>query len=221
MDGRIDHLVVAAPTLEQGVRWCEDTLGVAPQPGGRHAFMGTHNRLLSVAGPDSPQAYLEIIAIDPAAPPPGRPRWFDLDDPGLQARLRASPRLVHWVVACDDAGAAAGRMRATGPDPGPLVAAHRETPHGTLRWRLTVPTDGRLRCAGAWPTVIQWDDGHPSQRLPDQGLRLQGLHLRGLPGGGLPLRVPQVDTAPGPGPALELVLHTPQGERVLRSDEDL
>ena len=27
---RIDHLVIAARTLDEGVRWCEATLGVAP-----------------------------------------------------------------------------------------------------------------------------------------------------------------------------------------------
>ena len=63
---RIDHLVIAARTLDEGVRWCEATLGVAPGPGGTHPLMGTHNRLLSIASDEFAQAYLEIIAIDPA-----------------------------------------------------------------------------------------------------------------------------------------------------------
>lgn len=37
--------------------------------------MGTHNLMLRLG--DS--SYLEIIAINPAAPAPGRPRWFALD----------------------------------------------------------------------------------------------------------------------------------------------
>jgi hypothetical protein len=45
----VDHLVVAADSLEQGVKWCEETLGVTPGPGGQHPLMGTHNRLLRVA----------------------------------------------------------------------------------------------------------------------------------------------------------------------------
>jgi len=87
----VDHLVVAARSLEEGVAWCETTLGVTPGPGGKHAFMGTHNRLLKIATEAYPAAYLEIIAIDTDAPPPGRPRWFGLDT----LELSAGPRLVH------------------------------------------------------------------------------------------------------------------------------
>lgn len=43
----LDHLVVAARTLEEGARWLEARTGVPTAPGGRHALMGTHNRLLS------------------------------------------------------------------------------------------------------------------------------------------------------------------------------
>lgn len=28
--------------------------------------------------------YLEVIAVDPDAPAPTRPRWFSLDDPTMQ-----------------------------------------------------------------------------------------------------------------------------------------
>ena len=45
----LDHLVVACRSLDAGRAWCEATFGVAPQPGGRHALMGTHNLLLSIA----------------------------------------------------------------------------------------------------------------------------------------------------------------------------
>ena len=80
MSAAVDHLVVAAASLDQGVAWCEATLGITPGPGGKHPLMGTHNRLLKIATEPSRDAYLEIIAIDPAAPPPGRVRWFGLDD---------------------------------------------------------------------------------------------------------------------------------------------
>ena len=60
----VDHLVVAAATLAQGVAWCEATLGLTPGPGGKHPLMGTHNRLLKIATAAFPEAYLEIIAID-------------------------------------------------------------------------------------------------------------------------------------------------------------
>jgi hypothetical protein len=70
----LDHLVVAARTLDAGVAWCEATLGIVPGPGGRHPLMGTHTRLLSIATPAFARAYLEIIAIDAQAPAPAH-RW--------------------------------------------------------------------------------------------------------------------------------------------------
>lgn len=56
-----DHLVVAATTLADGIEYVADITGVAPQPGGRHVAMGTHNALLRLGE----RFYLEIIAIDP------------------------------------------------------------------------------------------------------------------------------------------------------------
>ena len=84
----VDHLVVFAADLAGGVDWCQRTLGITPTAGGEHPLMGTHNRLLNIASEAFPQAYLEIIAIDPAVTPTraaGLHRWFDLDDATLQA----------------------------------------------------------------------------------------------------------------------------------------
>ena len=67
VQSQIDHLVVLASSLDEGAQWCEAVLGVTPGPGGEHALMGTHNRLLSLASPAYPQAYLELIAINPGA----------------------------------------------------------------------------------------------------------------------------------------------------------
>ena len=64
---RLDHLVVLADTLSEGVSWCEATLGVTPGPGGEHPLFGTHNRLLSIAATGFALAYIEIIAINKEA----------------------------------------------------------------------------------------------------------------------------------------------------------
>ena len=125
----VDHLVVAAATLEQGAAWCAATLGVAPAAGGRHALFGTHNRLLKIASLAFPEAYLEIIAIDPQAPPPGRPRWFGLDDPALQARLAEAPRLIHLVARSATLAMHRRALIAAGQQPGDAVRASRETVH--------------------------------------------------------------------------------------------
>src|SRR5690606_1359383 len=89
---RFDHLAISARSLAEGAAKVERLLGVGTVPGGRHALMGTHNRLLSLG----PTEYLEVIAIDPDAPDPGRPRWFRLD------AFAGPPRLSNWVVAVDD-----------------------------------------------------------------------------------------------------------------------
>jgi catechol 2,3-dioxygenase-like lactoylglutathione lyase family enzyme len=70
-----DHLVLAARDLDAGAAWLESLLGVKLAQGGKHARMGTHNRLLGLGD----NFYLELIAIDPDAVAPGRPRWFGLD----------------------------------------------------------------------------------------------------------------------------------------------
>lgn len=174
----IDHLVVAADTLAHGVQWCESTLGVTPGPGGEHALMGTHNRLVRIATADFPRAYLEIIAINPAAKAPAGKRWFDLDDPALQHEIRHQPRLVHFVARTPDAAAARKALQALGVERGPLVAAERPTPLGVLRWKMSLRRDGQRLFYGGLPTLIQWSNAHPADTMPDSGVALESLHIR-------------------------------------------
>lgn len=156
-----DHLVFAAPDLDAGAAWLEQQLGVTLAAGGKHARMGTHNRLLGLGE----NFYLELIAIDREAPPPGRPRWFALDRLPAQDR----PRLIHWVARSRDIS---GDAAASSEDLGEILPMER----GDYRWRISVPADGRLPGDGLVPTLIQWDvPFHPAQRLPDAGCRLMKL----------------------------------------------
>lgn len=151
----LDHLAIAAETLDSGIAWARETLGVEPDAGGAHPMMGTHNRLLSLG----PSEYLEIISIDAGAPAPPRPRWFGLDS------FRGDPRLVGWVARGTDIASPLGTT---------LTAASR----GDLRWQIAIPDDGKLQGGGALPMLIDWQGGpHPSERLPDRGLRLMRLEL--------------------------------------------
>ena len=174
---RIDHLVVAADTLDRGVQWCEATLGITPTAGGEHPQMGTHNRLVRIATSDYPRAYLEIIAVDPAAKPPAGKRWFDLDDPVLQQEIRHQPRLVHFVARTPDAAAALKALRAVGIERGALVTAERATSRGMLRWQISLRRDGQRLFYGGLPTLIQWGEVHPADTMPDAGLALQALRV--------------------------------------------
>jgi Glyoxalase-like domain len=235
----LDHLIVAAASLSQGVAWCEATLGVTPGPGGQHPLMGTHNRLLKVATPAYPGAYLEIIAIDPEAAPPQRARWFGLDDPALQKRLHDGPQLIHLVARSTMLDMHRWGLITVGLKPGNPVAASRETPGGTLSWEILVADDGRLDCGGALPTLIQWKGPHPTERMPDSGVTLASLTLRGISDRARQvLRLPGVQVLPhfepvesaepveiadlasaahAAQPALVATLHTPKGPVVLRS----
>ncbi|MDO9403166.1 MAG: VOC family protein [Polaromonas sp.] len=177
----IDHLVVAAASLDAGVDWCEQTLGVTPGTGGEHALMGTHNRLLKCAGPGFASTYLEIIAIRPGAPclrPDGARRWFDLDDAELQARLQQrGPQLVHVVARTANAKATVRALTAIGLARGPLIEASRPTPAGLLSWQISVREDGQRLFYGALPTLIQWGDVHPADSMPEAGIALSALQV--------------------------------------------
>lgn len=154
----LDHLVVAAADLAEGARWVEERLGVAMDDGGRHEVFGTHNRVLSL-GPD---CYLEVIAVDPQAPAPGRARWFELDTEAMHARLADGPALVHWVVRV------------------PSLAGERhvmELSRGNNRWALTVAPDGRMPLGGLVPSRILWHTPPPATILPDKGIRLDTLSI--------------------------------------------
>ncbi len=215
MNTQLDHLVVAAHTLEQGLAWCESTLGVTPGPGGRHVLFGTHNRLLKIATAVFENAYLEIIAIDPQAAAPARPRWFGLDDPALQQQLREAPQLVHVVARSPQLDMHRWGLIQVGLQPGEPVKAGRDTPQGPLAWEILVRPDGQPLCGGALPTLIQWQGRHPAQAMPASGVTLQALTLRGVPARAakvLRLRGVQVLDGAADGPAVEAVLVTPGGE---------
>lgn len=178
---QLDHLVIASATLADGAAWCERVLGITPSAGGRHAFMGTHNLLFSIASVRFPKAYAEIIAIDPAGVAPARPRWFGLDAPALKQALQGGPQLIHWVARTSDILAASALLRRSGVDPGEVLAAERATPRGLLRWQIGLRADGRRLFGGALPTLIEWGDAHPCDALPPSGVQLEHLAWRGLP----------------------------------------
>jgi hypothetical protein len=163
---QIDHLVVHAATLEQGVAWCERTLGITPGPGGEHPLMGTHNRVFSVGN----GAYAEIIAINPAAPRPTHPRWFGMDGVQRLQQVAVEPRLVHFVVNVPNIAEA---LKASPYDMGAALQASR----GELRWQISVRSDGALLEGGLIPTLIEWGELHPTTRMPASGLLLTGIRF--------------------------------------------
>jgi glyoxalase-like protein len=205
----LDHIVIAAASLPEGVRFIHDRLGVEIPPGGKHPDMSTHNHLMRIGE----GAFLELISIDPYAPSPGRPRWYALDDPAMQARLAQSPRLVSWVIRSPDIVATA---KASAFAVGEVSAFRRDA----LTWRLTVPEDGRIPGEGVMPHVIEWDCGaRPWEGMADLGCRLEALEiidpdpesveagLRSLCSKG----IAGVHVKQGPAPLLSTQIMTPSG----------
>lgn len=221
---KFDHLVIAADTLEAGEAHVIEQLGltdVTPQRGGKHAAMGTHNSLLGLWG----GAYLEIIAVDPQAPAPARPRWFGLDDEAIKARLARGPYLAHWVARVERPRSLARWQSQYPARLAPVLPMTR----GDYRWQIGVPENGTLPTwqgagQGVVPTLIQWDTPqHPADALPssDCAIRLlRGFHpqadtvadqLRWLGADGLiALEATLVEAS------LVAEIDTPQGTRTLR-----
>ena len=167
---QLDHLVAAARSLEEGAAWVEAKLGVAMSAIGKHALMGTHNRLLKL----DQGRYLEMIAIDPDAPPPGRARWFELDAPAMKARLEKGPALIHWVERTEDLET---ELRAH-----PAAVEILSFTRGPYRWRMGLPRDGTFPANGKAATLIQWEGGlHPWDALPETGVRLADFDPAAVP----------------------------------------
>jgi hypothetical protein len=207
----LDHIVIGAATLEDGVRFIRETLGVDIPPGGKHPLMSTHNHLMRLG--DS--AFLEVISIDPDAPPLGRPRWFDLDDPQMRARLAEKPRVITWVVRSSDIAAT---VHGASYPPGEMIPVQRDA----LSWRLTIPGDGHIPGDGVLPHVIQWDNGaRPWERMADFGCHLDALVLSHPDPAGIEARLRSVGADEIAGlhvkaaaaPGLQLRILTPLGTK--------
>lgn len=186
---KFDHLAIAARTLVEGAAWLADRLGIAPDPGGRHLQLGTHNRLLSLGQGE----YLELIATDPDGQKPDFPRWFGLDE------FDGPPRLVSWIAR------SAAPITQSGASP-------RQFQRDDLRWQFSLPDDGRPLDGGVTPALIDWQGSpHPSSRLRDHGLRLEALRLsHPAPLPALPVDDPRITLQQGPV-ALQAMIRTPSG----------
>ena len=196
----IDHVVISSPDRESGSAYVADVLDIDLVPGGAHAAMGTHNLLAGVG-----DAYLEVIAIDPDAPAPDRPRWFGLDELADDA----PPRLHAWIARVDEP--------VETPETGPVLALAR----GDLSWRVTVRDDGHLPYDDAGPALITWDGSAPD--LPPSGARLVSLIALHPDATTLTAFLEEIDLAApvsvqeAAAPGLAAAFDTPAGPRILTS----
>lgn len=207
---RLDHIVIAAESLQQGAGYLSGLLGVEVPRGGVHQTMGTHNLLMQLGG----DSYLEVIAIDPGGRAPDRPRWFDLDQGLMRASISQRPRLITWVMNTPDIGRLAADA---GFDIGAPTALSRDG----LEWEIALTDDGRLLADGLLPYCIQWlSSPHPSRAMADLGCRLQKLTLHHNRPDWLAERLESLDAAhlvevdaipDSDSPHLSAVIETPRG----------
>ena len=154
----VDHLIYAAPDLDDGILAMERLLGRRAVPGGRHPDFGTRNALLGLG----PETYIEIIAPDPAVPSPPRGRLFGLDQ-------LERPRLVTWVLRDEAIEARAEAARRAGLAIGAVAKGSRVRPDGgVVSWKVTDPY--AMPMDGAVPFLIAWGTTpHPAASLPVAG----------------------------------------------------
>lgn len=201
----LDHLVYAVPDLQVAADDLERRTGVRAAAGGSHPGRGTRNALIGLGG----NAYLEILAPDPAQPPPEGGRWL-----GVDASASQGPRLSAWAVRTADIGGVVRRAEAAGIRLGGIVAGSRRRADGVvLSWRLSDPR--AVLEDGLVPFFIDWGSSpHPSASAPGGVVlaALRGEHPR--PGdaatllGNLGLELP---VTKGERSALIAVLQTPRG----------
>lgn len=198
----LDHIAVSTTELTTGAAEVEAALGLPLAPGGQHAAMGTWNRLLSLG----PEEYFELIAIEPGAPGPDQPRWFDLDNFG------GATRTTNWICRCDDLDEALAQAP-------PGIGVPWSLQRADLKWRMAVPKDGKLPFDGLFPALIEWEvSAHPAPRLPDSDVRLTKLELFSPDADALRTALnPIIDDArieivQADAPSMVAVLQTPKGE---------
>ena len=165
----LDHLLIGASTLQEGIGWLEERTGVRAVPGGSHPGLGTWNALASLG----PEQYIEIIAPDPGQP--GVETFYVSD-----LRDFKEPRIATWAARANNL-----RSRFTSGLPEGLVCdpprrGSRLRPDGTrLGWSLAFPNHPHHGTFdGALPFLIEWESGspHPGLSAPP-GLRLLSMSI--------------------------------------------
>lgn len=141
---KLDHLTITAPTLIEGIAHLRACLDLDIPFGQRHAYMGTHNHLLQLGN----GVYLEVIAVDPEAISPGRPRWFGLDDSkAVLADWADGRRFRGWVARTDSIDAVmSGRDN--------IFGRKVPLPQDDPKFDFSLPDDGSLPLGGAAPSLI-------------------------------------------------------------------
>lgn len=167
MKPKIDHLVIGAANLEQGVDFVKNKFGVDIPAGGVHLTMGTHNHLMQLGN----ETFLEIISINDEIEKPKNPRWYGLDDPLIRQQINKEPMFLTWVVNTRSINDFISKASFS-------LGSAELISRGELSWFFGLPNDGRLLAGGMLPYAMQWQtDFHPSAGMADLGCNLEHLEI--------------------------------------------
>jgi hypothetical protein len=165
MPARIDHVIIAGPSLEA----LEDAftrLGFSVVGGGTHPHLGTRNRIIVLG-----EGYIELLAIaDP-----------ERASPMLRQRVAGGVAWVGYALQSDDIEAEAQAMRARGVDVRGPTAGRLVAPEGSARsWRVvTLGGDDLWAAALPLPFLIQHDSVGDTHRRELAGADPIGPHPNG------------------------------------------
>lgn len=202
----LDHILWAAPDLDQGARDFAALTGVEAVKGGSHPGFGTRNFLSSFGGGH----YFEIISPDPEQSLAG-------NRGGVIAAL-PHPGLITFALRASDLEGVKRAAESVGVKAQEPIHMTRRRPDGVqLEWAILNLSDATL---GEWvPFLIDWKNSpHPADTTPG-GCRLMSftaLHpqsdrlaevYRAI---GCPVAVKRAAR-----PGFIAVLDTPRGEVVL------
>ena len=164
---KLDHIVLAANTLEEGTSYLENKLHIKLSNIGYHKDMGTHNRVVKI----SKSVYLEVISIDPNCGHLNSKRWFNLDSLKLQSQLRKSPQVIGYVIENVDIKILKYYE--------PFFKASR----GEYKWKFAMPGTKASILAdqsylnGIIPSLINWESEKPINKMQDNHLNLEKIQV--------------------------------------------
>ncbi len=136
----IDHLVIAARSVEAAADLLERDLGLAVTGGGRHEAMGTYNRLVFLG-----DTYIELIGVFDAALVRSSSS-FAVGNAALAQLEARGDGLATYALATGDVARDVERLRTAGSPIGEPVTGSRVRPDGeVVRWVCSFPELGPER----------------------------------------------------------------------------
>jgi hypothetical protein len=206
----LDHILWAAPDLEQGARLFAALTGVEPAAGGSHPGFGTRNKLAGLGD----GVYFEIISPDPEQDLAG--------NRGGQIAALRHPGLLTFAIRTSDLPALRRQATQAGLSLSEPIPMSRTRPDGVrLTWTILHMSHAGL--GDAIPFAIDWGTSpHPSASTP-AGCRLRSLlvlHPEPEPLQSIYRTIGlSIEVHRSPRPGLLANLATPRGDVVLLSAE--